>query len=67
METNNLLNLLEKIEPGIVLFDNDFNVKFINQALLLIFPQVPKTRFSAPIFWSCMRTSPGCRFGRSFA
>lgn len=42
METNNLLNLLEKIEPGIVLFDNDFNVKFINQALLLIFPQVSK-------------------------
>ncbi|MGE4542618.1 MAG: LytTR family transcriptional regulator DNA-binding domain-containing protein [Pedobacter sp.] len=42
METNNLLKLLEKIEPGIVLFDDDFNVKFINQALLLIFPQVSK-------------------------
>lgn len=42
METNNLLKLLEKIEPGIVLFDNEFNVKFINQALLLIFPQISK-------------------------
>lgn len=44
METNNLLKLLEQMEPGIVLFDNEFNIRFINQALLLIFPQIPKDR-----------------------
>jgi DNA-binding LytR/AlgR family response regulator len=42
METNNLLKLLEQMEPGIVLFDNEFNIRCINQALLLIFPQFSK-------------------------
>jgi DNA-binding LytR/AlgR family response regulator len=42
METDNLLKLIERIEPGLVLFDNAFNVKYINQSLLLIFPQISK-------------------------
>lgn len=42
METDHLLKLLEQIEPGIVLFDNAFKVRFINQALLMIFPQISR-------------------------
>jgi DNA-binding LytR/AlgR family response regulator len=42
METDNLLKLLEQMEPGVVLFDSAFNVRYINQALLLIFPRITK-------------------------
>jgi PAS domain S-box-containing protein len=42
METDHLLDLLERIEPGLVLFDDEFNIRYINQALLLIFPQMSK-------------------------
>jgi DNA-binding LytR/AlgR family response regulator len=42
METDNLLDLLERIEPGLVLFDDAFNIKYINQTLLLIFRQTSK-------------------------
>jgi len=34
MESDNLLKLLEQLDPGVVLFDDAFNVLFINQALL---------------------------------
>jgi DNA-binding LytR/AlgR family response regulator len=42
METSNLLDLLERLEPGLVLFDNEFNITYINQSLLLIFPQISR-------------------------
>ena len=42
MESDNLLKLLEQLDPGVVLFDDAFNVLFINQALLLIFPKISR-------------------------
>jgi len=42
MESDNLLKLLQQLDPGVVLFDDAFNVLFINQALLLIFPKISR-------------------------
>jgi DNA-binding LytR/AlgR family response regulator len=45
MDHKNLLEQLEKLDPGIVLFDNDFNITFINHALMVIFSDVPRDEF----------------------
>ncbi len=42
MDSENLLRLLEQMDPGIVMFDDDLTVSYINQALMLIFPSVHK-------------------------
>ncbi|MEZ4599082.1 MAG: LytTR family transcriptional regulator DNA-binding domain-containing protein [Syntrophotaleaceae bacterium] len=42
MDNKNLLEHLEKLDPGIVLFGNDFSVSHINHALMLIFRDVPR-------------------------
>jgi PAS domain S-box-containing protein len=42
MESKALLHLLEKMEPGIVLFDDAFSISYINQALMLIFTELSK-------------------------
>ncbi len=39
MHDHNLPNLLERMDPGIILFDNDFRVSYVNQALLHIFAE----------------------------
>ena len=37
MDHHNLPNLLERMDPGIVLFDNDYRVRHVNRALMTIF------------------------------
>ena len=42
MESEKLLNLLEQLDPGIVMFDDDLSVSYINRSLMLIFPSISK-------------------------
>lgn len=42
MHDHNLPNLLERMDPGIVLFDNDFRVSYVNQALMHIFAETSR-------------------------
>ncbi|APG28098.1 hypothetical protein A7E78_09745 [Syntrophotalea acetylenivorans] len=42
MDHHNLPNLLERMDPGIVLFDNDFRVHHVNQALMQIFTETSR-------------------------
>jgi len=42
MDSDRLLNLLEQMDPGIVIFDDNLSVSYINRALMLIFPGVHK-------------------------
>lgn len=42
MDHHNLPNLLEHMDPGMVLFDNDFRISHVNQALLQIFADTPQ-------------------------
>ncbi len=37
MDHHNLPNLLERMDPGIVLFDDDYRVSYVNPALMTIF------------------------------
>ncbi len=43
----NLLEHLEKLDPGVVLFDNDSRIFQINQALMVIIRDVFRERFLA--------------------
>lgn len=45
MDHKNLLEHLEKLDPGIVLFDNDFRISYINHALMVIFSDVSREEF----------------------
>ena len=45
MDHKSLLDQLEKLDPGIVLFDNEFTITFINHALMVIFSDVPRDEF----------------------
>lgn len=36
---------LEKLDPGIVLFDNDFTITYINHALMLLFSDISREEF----------------------
>lgn len=42
MDHHNLPNLLERMDPGIVLFDNDFRVRHVNPALMQIFAETSR-------------------------
>lgn len=42
MDHHNLPNLLERMDPGIVLFDNDFRVSYVNRALMHIFAETSR-------------------------
>jgi len=42
MDSKELFGLLEKMDPGIVMFDDDFTISYINRVLLLIFPGIHK-------------------------
>lgn len=42
MHNHNLPNLLERMDPGIVLFDNDFQVSYVNRALMNIFAETSR-------------------------
>ena len=42
MHDHNLPNLLKRMDPGIVLFDNDFQVSYVNQALMHIFAETSR-------------------------
>ncbi|MGE4542951.1 MAG: LytTR family transcriptional regulator DNA-binding domain-containing protein [Pedobacter sp.] len=41
MDQHNIQNLLKRTEPGIILFDNNFQVSHINWALMRIFAETP--------------------------
>jgi DNA-binding LytR/AlgR family response regulator len=45
MDQKSLLEHLEKLDPGIVLFDNGFTITYINHALMVIFSDVPREEF----------------------
>jgi DNA-binding LytR/AlgR family response regulator len=44
MGSRTLLNMIENIEPGIVILNNDFSVAHINRMILLLFGDLPKER-----------------------
>jgi len=51
MGSRTILNIIESIEPGIVILNNDFSVAHINRVIFLMFGNLPKERlFESDIF-----------------
>lgn len=42
MDTEKLLSLLERMDPGIAMFNDNLSISYINRALMLIFPGISK-------------------------